>query len=133
MNNTRQAADADFRFPVAKRIVALLGAFALVFALSACSGSEIDQYAGIYTGDSGLTTLELKVDGSAVVTQEGAQQQPTSEDTTTWRLEEGKLVIVENSVWDQDVYAMTDDSSKPLFFQAESGSWDNELFTKVSS
>lgn len=104
-----------------------------MFALSACSGSKIDQYAGIYTGDSGRTTLELKADGSAVVTQEGLLQQPTSEDTTTWQLEDGKLIVVANSVWKYDIFATTDDASKPLLFQADSNSWNNEIFTRVSS
>lgn len=133
MNFTQTATGAGTRSLLAKRIGALFGAAALVVALSACSGSGIDQYAGIYTGDSGRTTVELNDDGSAVVTQEGLKQRPTEEDTTTWRLEEGKLILVENSVWDYDVYATTDDASEPLFFQSEDSSWDNELFTRVSS
>jgi hypothetical protein len=132
--NLTQRTHGRLSTPVlAQRVVALVGAAALAFTLSACSGDGVDDYAGIYTGDSGLTTLELNEDGTAAVTQEGLKQRPDSNGTTTWRLEDGTLTVVESNVWDYDVYATTDDASESLFFQSDDDSWQNELFTRVSN
>jgi hypothetical protein len=117
---------------LAKRTVALLGAAALVFSLSACDAERMDDYAGIYTGDSGRTTLELNDDGTAMVSEEGIKQRPDSEGTTTWRLEDGKLTVAASNVWDYDIYATTDDASEALYFRSEDDSWGDELYTKVS-
>ena len=117
----------------AHRTAALVGAAALVFTLTACSGGGMDDYAGIYTGDSGRTTLELKKDGTAEITQEGLKQRPDEHGTTTWEFEDDTLTVAENNVWDYDIYATTDDASEALFFQANDDSWGNELYTKVSN
>ena len=124
---------AGFTTLLAKRTVALVGAAALVFALSACSASGMDDYAGIYTGDSGRTTLELKKDGTASITEEGLKQRPDKHGTTTWELEDGTLTVAESTVWDYDIYATTDDASEALFFMADDDSWSNELFARVSN
>jgi hypothetical protein len=118
---------------IVRRTVPLIGGAALILALSACSGSGVDDYAGIYTGDSGRTTLELNEDGTAVVTQEGVKYQPTEEDDTTWQLEDGKVIVTENGVWEYDIYATSDDASEPLYFQSDDDDWGDELFVKVSS
>ena len=118
---------------LAKRTDALVGAAALVFTLSACSGSGMDDYAGIYTGDSGRTTLELKKDGTASITEEGLKQRPDKHGTTTWELEDGTLTVAESTVWDYDIYATTDDASEALFFMADDDAWSNELFARVSN
>lgn len=132
MNLTQKSHGTARRAVLAQRTVAFVGAAALVFALSACSGGGMDDYAGIYTGDSGRTTLELKKDGTAEITQEGLKQRPDEHGTTTWELEDDTLTVAESNVWDYDIYATTDDASEALFFQADDDSWGNELFTRVS-
>jgi len=132
MNLTQKSHGTGRRAVLAQRTVAFVGAAALVFALSACSGGGMDDYAGIYTGDSGRTTLELKKDGTVEITQEGLKQRPDEHGTTTWELEDDTLTVAESNVWDYDIYATTDDASEALFFQADDDSWGNELFTRVS-
>ena len=132
MNLTQKSHGTARRAVLGQRAVALVGAAALVFALSACSGGGMDDYAGIYTGDSGRTTLELKKDGTVEITQEGLKQRPDEHGTTTWELEDDTLTVAESNVWDYDIYATTDDASEALFFQADDDSWGNELFTRVS-
>jgi hypothetical protein len=133
MNLTQKSYGTGRTAVLARRTGAFVGAAALVFALSACSGDGMDDYAGIYTGDSGRTTLQLKDDGTAVITQEGLKQRPDENGTSTWQLEDGTLTVVENNVWDYDIYATTDDASESLFFMSDDDSWGNELYTRVSN